>query len=284
MEYSLWFLTYSLSEIVCIVNHFVRLGGRAALEAGVRIGLFLSLGGGTKEELGMPAVFINCAVILLGGALGLLLKSRLPRRLLEALMEAMGLCVVVIGAAGAIATGNMLCVLVCMVAGTGVGALINIEKRLDSLGEALRRRVEKGGAGESGFTQSFVTATLMFCVGAMALVGSLQAGLGDWSVLLSKSVIDGVTAVSLAATLGAGVLFAAVPVLLYQGAVVLLSGALAGVLEEAVITELSAVGGVMILALGLNMLGLRQKPLQVGNMLPAILLPPLYLLLLGNLA
>ena len=125
----------------------------------------------------MPAVFINCAVILLCSALGLLLKRRLPKRLLDALMEAMGLCVVVIGIAGAVATENMLCVLVCLVVGTAIGTLINIEKRLDSLGELLRRRFDGPGEGESSFTQGFVGASLVFCVGAMALVGSLQAGL-----------------------------------------------------------------------------------------------------------
>ena len=177
----------------------------------------------------MPAVFINCAVILLCSALGLLLKRRLPKRLLDALMEAMGLCVVVIGIAGAVATENMLCVLVCLVVGTAIGTLINIEKRLDSLGELLRRRFDGPGEGESSFTQGFVGASLVFCVGAMALVGSLQAGLeGDWSVLLSKSVIDGVTAVSFTAALGVGVLFSVLPVLLYEGGIVLLSGVLAG--------------------------------------------------------
>ncbi len=233
----------------------------------------------------MPAVFINCAVILLCSALGLLLKRRLPKRLLDALMEAMGLCVVVIGIAGAVATENMLCVLVCLVVGTAIGTLINIEKRLDSLGELLRRRFDGPGEGESSFTQGFVGASLVFCVGAMALVGSLQAGLeGDWSVLLSKSVIDGVTAVSFTAALGVGVLFSVLPVLLYEGGIVLLSGVLAGVLSELVIGEMSAVGGVLILALGINMLGMGKRPIPAGNMLPAIFLPPVYLALLGNLA
>ena len=232
----------------------------------------------------MPAVIINAVVVLLCGGLGLLLKERLPRRLLDGLMQAMGLCVMVIGISGAVGTQNMLCVVVCMAAGTLLGTLLDIERHLDGLGERLRRRFDRGGE-ESTFTQGFVTASLMFCVGAMVIVGSIQAGLeGDWTTLLSKTVIDGVTAVGLAATLGIGVLFAAVPVLLYQGTILLLAGLLSGVLGDAVVTEMSAVGGVLILAIGINMLGMSKTPLKPGNMLPAIFLPLVYLPLMGILA
>lgn len=231
----------------------------------------------------MPAVLLNCAVVLVCGGLGLALKERLPQKLLDGLMQAMGLCVMVIGIDGAVSTNNMLCVLVCLVAGTVIGTLLDIEGRLDRLGEALRRRFDRGGSGS--FTQGFVTASLMFCVGAMAIVGSIQAGLeGDWSILLSKTVIDGVTSVSLAAALGAGVLFAAAPLLVYQGGVVLLAGLLSGVLSDAVVGEMSAVGGVLILALGINMLSMSKAPMKAGNMLPAIFLPPFYLALTGILA
>ena len=121
----------------------------------------------------MPAVLLNCAVVLACGGLGLVLKERLPKTLLDGLMQAMGLCVMVIGISGAVATNDMLCVLVCLAAGTVLGTLLNIEGRLDRLGETLRQRFDRGGSGS--FTQGFVTASLMFCVGAMAIVGNAEA-------------------------------------------------------------------------------------------------------------
>ena len=168
--------------------------------------------------------------------------------------------------------------MVCLALGTILGEAINIEKHLDSLGNKLRKRVEKNGGENSTFTEGFVTASLLFCVGAMAIVGSIEAGInGDYSILVSKSVIDGITAVSLSTALGVGVAFSAAPILVYQGGITLLAGLVGGFLQEAVITEMSAVGGCIIIGIGLNMLKLPKKPLKVGNMLPAIFLPLAYL-------
>ena len=227
----------------------------------------------------MLATIINCALILAGSCLGLLLKGKLPERFLTVLIQAIGLCVISIGISSAVSTENTLCVVVCLVVGTLIGQAIDIERRLDSWGDKLRRRFEKNSSGGgSTFTQGFVTASLLFCVGAMAIVGSIQAGIHvDYGILLSKSVIDGISSISLATALGVGVAFAALPVLIYQGGITLLAGAAAAFLQESVITEMGAVGGCIIIGIGLNVLGLPKTPLKVGNMLPAVFLPLAYL-------
>jgi len=226
----------------------------------------------------MIATIINCTLIILGSMLGILLKGKLPQRFLTVLTQALGLCVVGIGMTSAIATNNTLCVVVCLVIGTILGEAINIEKRLDTVGESLRKRFEKNASGNSTFTEGFVSASVLFCVGAMAIVGSINAGIhGDYAVLVSKSVIDGVTAVSMTSVLGIGVAFSAIPILIYQGGLTLLAGLVAPFLQQAVITEMSAVGGCIIVGIGLNMLDLPKDRLRVGNMLPAIFLPLAYL-------
>lgn len=226
----------------------------------------------------MPAVLINCVLIVVGTFLGLALKGKLPERFLTILVQALGLCVLAIGISSAIGTQNTLCVVVCLVLGTLLGELIDIERRLDRLGELLRQRLMKDEGGQSTFTEAFVTASVLFCVGAMAIVGSIKAGIdGDWSILISKSVIDGVFSISLAAAVGIGVAFSALPILVYEGGLTLLAGLVAGFLQEAAITEMSAIGGCIIIGIGLNMLELPRTPLKVGNMLPAIFLPLAYL-------
>lgn len=226
----------------------------------------------------MLAVFINCAFILAGSFLGILLRGRLPARFMDVVMQAMGLVVLSIGMASAIGTDNTLCVVVSLAIGTVIGEAIDIERRLDACGEMLKRRLIREEGSGSTFTQGFVTASLLFCVGAMAIVGAIDAGIyGDYSVLVSKSVIDGVTSISFAATLGIGVAFSALPILIYQGGIVLLAGLVAGFLTDPMITEMSAAGGCIIIGLGVNMLGLRKTPVKVGNMLPAIFVPLAYL-------
>ena len=226
----------------------------------------------------MLGVLINCVLILVGSFLGLRLQGKLPPRFLTVLTQALSLCVLSIGIAGAIKTENTLCVVVCLVLGTLLGEAVNIEKRLDLLGESLRKRLLRQTGPGSTFTEGFVTASLLYCVGAMAIVGAIEAGIHqDYSILVSKSVIDGVTAVSLAMALGIGVAFSALPILVYEGGITLLAVLVAGHLQEAAITEMSAVGGCIIIGIGLNMLKLSQSPLKVGNMLPAIFLPLAYL-------
>ena len=222
----------------------------------------------------MVGVIINVAAVLAGGTLGLLLGGRVPQRLRETIMQGLALCILLIGAQGALETANVLAVIVCMVAGGLLGEALDLEKRLESLGALAERKFAHGGQN-GRFAQGFITASLLFCVGAMAVVGSLNAGLtGDNSTLIAKAALDLVTAVFFAAALGPGVLLAAAAVLVYQGAIALMAGWLAPVLTDAIVTEMSAVGGLLIMGLSFNMLGMAK--IRVGNLLPAIFLPILY--------
>ncbi len=225
----------------------------------------------------MIATIINVILVLAGSLLGLFLRGRLSARFSSAVTAVLGLCVLGIGISGAIATKNTLCVILCMVAGTLLGEGLNIEKRMDGLGEVLRRRLVRG-AGNGRFVEGFVSASILFCVGAMAINGAMEAGmLGKYDILTSKGVIDGVTSITFAAAMGVGVAFSAVPLLLYQGGLTLLFAAVGRVIPERVVLEMSAVGGTIIVAIAINMLGLSKEKLRVGNMLPAIFLPILYL-------
>ena len=231
----------------------------------------------------MLATFINMALVLLGGGLGLLFQNAISERLTAILTQALGLCVLGIGISSALGTENMLCVIVCMVVGTVLGDLLDIERRLEGAGELLRARLIKEESG-SRFTEGFVNASLLFCVGAMAITGSIEAGLNhNYEIIVSKGVIDGVTSISFAAAMGTGVLFSVVPLLIYQGGITLLAGWVGPYLPAAVITEMTAVGGALIVAIAVNMLGLGRERIKVGNMLPAMFLPIAYIPLAGLL-
>ena len=225
----------------------------------------------------MPATFINAGLILLGSLIGLLFKNFIPPRFSSIVTHALGLCVLGIGISSAVGTQNALCVIVCMVAGTILGEALRIEDRLDSVGGALQRRLMKAG-GSSRFTEGFMNASVLFCVGAMAITGSLNAGLnGDYTVLVSKGVIDGVTSITYAAIFGVGTAFSVVPLILYQGGLTLLAQFVGPYLPQDVVVEMSAVGGTIIVGIALNMLGLPREKIRVGNMLPAMFLPMAYL-------
>lgn len=226
---------------------------------------------------------INFAFIVAGALLGLLLRRFIKDSLKETVMQALGLVVLFVGIIGAAAGGlaikegalvsqSTLIMIFSLVLGAICGQLINIEKRLDALGAFCEK---KFAGGSKGFSQGFVSATLLFAVGAMAVVGALENGLtGNFDVLLAKSCIDGSVALVLAATLGAGVAASAVPVFLYEGLIALLSSYLSPYLTAMVISQMSLVGSVLIFGIGLNMLNLTK--LKVSNMLPAVFVPMLW--------
>ena len=225
----------------------------------------------------MIAAVINAVLVAVGSLIGLIFKNKIKEKYANAIMVGLALCVFLIGITGAVKTQNILCVIICMALGIVIGELLRIEDRLNSLGNKLKAKVEKNGTG-GRFTEGFMSATLLFCVGSMAIMGSMEAGLNhDYSIILSKSVIDGITAVTFAAAMGVGVAFSALGVLIYQGIITLLAIWIGPFLPEAVVTEMSAVGGLLIVALSFNMLGLTEKKLRVGNMLPAIFLPIAYI-------
>ena len=237
-----------------------------------------------KEVFPMPAVWINMLLVLCGSVLGLSLKSRFSPRAGQAVMKCLGLCVLGIGLSSLLAGEDTLCLIICMVIGTLLGEWIDIEGKMDALGELLKRKFMKD-RGDNRFVEGFVTATVVYCVGAMAINGSLAAGLNqDYSVIISKGVIDGVSAITFSAAMGVGVAFSVIPILLYQGGLTLLAGAVGPYLPDAVVVEMSAVGGAIIVGIAFNLLDLPREKLKVGNMLPAVFLPIAYLPLAQRLA
>ena len=227
----------------------------------------------------MIATVINAALVLVGSILGLLLKNKISDRFSSVVTQALALCVLSIGISMAVGTQNTLCVIICMVLGVMLGEALKIEDRLDGAGEFLRRKLIKNeGGSNSRFTEGFVTATLLYCVGAMAITGSIEAGLNhNYSIIVSKGVIDGVTSITFAAAMGIGVAFSILPLMIYQGAITLLAAVVGPYLPPEVITEMSAVGGIAIMGIAVNMLNVPNLKIKVGNMLPGIFLPIAYI-------
>ncbi|MDO4493313.1 MAG: DUF554 domain-containing protein [Clostridia bacterium] len=217
----------------------------------------------------MLGTLANVAAILVGGCIGLLIKKGVPQRLADTIMGGVALCVLLIGIQGALGSDNTLLVILSVVLGGALGTLLDLNGKLERLGDFAQRKFAKDS---DTFAQGFVSASILFCVGAMAVVGSLESGLkNDHATLLAKSLLDGITSVILASSLGAGVLLSALPILLYQGGITLLAGVLAPVLGTAVVAEMSAVGSLLIVMIGLNMLKLTE--LKIADYLPAIFLP-----------
>jgi len=223
----------------------------------------------------MLGVWANAAAIVLGGLLGCLLRGGIREKLRQAINYGLALCVIIIGVNGALKTSNTLAMIVSVIVGSVLGEFMRIEDGIERLGNWAQSKLAKG---DTGFAAGFVNASLLFCVGAMAVVGALEAGLQNKpDTLLAKSALDGVFSIILASSFGPGVIFSAVPILIYQGGIALLSGVLAPLLTDALINEMSAVGSLLIIGIGVNSMGFLKDRIRVGNMLPAILIPCLYL-------
>ncbi len=226
----------------------------------------------------MPGVgtAVNVATVVAGTVAGVVLGERLPERVRTTVLQVVGLMTLVIGLREATTTHNVVFPLVSLLLGAVAGEALRIEERLDGIGERLRRRVERASEpGSSRFTEGFVAASFLFCVGPLTLLGSIRDGLGgpDASqLLLVKAALDGVVAVVFASTLGWGVGFSALTVLVVQGGLTAGAGAADRVLTERMVTEMTATGGVMILGIGLRLLDLRQ--VRVASLLPALFLAP----------
>ena len=216
---------------------------------------------------------LNALTVLIGGTIGSLVGNRLPQRIHEALFGVLGLFTVLIGLMGALTTKNPLIVLGSLLLGTIVGEIINIEAGLERAGEWLQKRLARTG---STLSEAFVTASLVFCVGPLSVLGSLDNGLsGDTTKLVIKATLDGFAALAIGATLGWGVLLAIITVLVYQGGLSLGAHAIAPLLmsNADAITELTAAGGLILVAVGLKLLKIRD--LRVANYLPALVFAPL---------
>ncbi len=231
----------------------------------------------------MTGVLVNVAAVIIGSTIGLLLKKGIPERVSKAVMTAIGLCTVYIGIDGALEGSNTVVLIVSMALGTAAGTLIDIEGKIEKLSVFVERKFSKKADGKTNAAQGFITASLLFCIGAMTIVGALNAGLhGDNKLLYTKAVLDLISSCMLASTLGIGVLFASLFVLVYQGGLVLLAGLLQGLLTDAaLVAEITCAGSVMIIGLGLNILGVTK--LKVANYLPALLFVPLIYYLAGFL-
>lgn len=211
---------------------------------------------------------VNVGTVILGASIGLLVKKGIPERLQNVIMQAVALAVLFIGIKGFSDSNNTMVLILSMVIGTVVGTLINLDGMINKVALKIEDKFSKKG----GFASGFVTSTLLFCTGGMTVVGALNSGLsGDHTVQFSKAVLDLITSTILASSMGYGVLFAFVPLFIYQGGITLLAGVLSPLLSTVIIGEMSAVGSVLIVALSLNMLKLTD--IKIMNMIPAIFLP-----------
>jgi len=217
---------------------------------------------------------VNSAAIVLGGGIGLVLKKGLSDRLANAVMNALALCVLYIGVSGMLKGENILITILSMVAGTLVGDGLQLDKKINQLGDTIEKMVASPNEGVS-VSKGFVTASLLFCVGAMAIVGALQSGLtGNHDTLFAKSLIDGIAAIVMASSLGIGVLLSAGLILVYEGGISLFANVLAPLLTDSVINEMTCVGSLLIVGLALNMLKLTD--LKIMNYAPAVFFPILF--------
>ena len=217
---------------------------------------------------------VNSEAIILGGSIGLALKKGLSDRIASAVMNALALCVLYIGVSGILKGENILITILSMVFGTLVGEWIDLDKKINQLGDEIESRVSSENK-EHSVSNGFVTASLLFCVGAMAIVGALQSGLtGNHDTLFAKSLIDGIAAIVMASSLGIGVLLSAGLILVYEGGITLFANVLAPLLTDSVINEMTCVGSLLIVGLALNMLKLTN--LKIMNYAPAVFFPILF--------
>ena len=228
----------------------------------------------------------NIAAILVGAAIGLIIKGGLKQRFQDTIMNALGLAVMFVGISGALQglfviedgnleTSNMMIMIVSLAIGAFFGEWIDIESKLEQLGNFLKKAIKVKGEKGLNFVEGFVSSSLLFCIGAMAIIGSLQDGLsGDASMLYAKSFIDGIAAIFFASTLGIGVFFSVIPLGLYQGGITLSAQYIEPYLSEQLISNLSFIGSILIFGIGINMIF--GKKIKCGNLLPAVLVPVVY--------
>ncbi|EHI99322.1 protein of unknown function DUF554 [Clostridium sp. DL-VIII] len=234
----------------------------------------------------MLGTIVNSLAIIGGCLIGLIVKGRLTEKISKTIMNGLALCVLYIGISGALKGQDTLQIIICIAIGALIGEIIDIDNKLSNLGEFIEKKINgkrKDATKEKiSIAEGFVTSSLLFCVGAMAVVGSLQSGLqGNNSTLFAKSILDGVSSIIFASSLGIGVMLSSIAIFIYQGSIALLAGGLSTVLTDSVIANMSAVGSLLIVGLGFNMLGVSK--IKVANLLPAIFLPIIYGVIYGLL-
>jgi uncharacterized membrane protein YqgA involved in biofilm formation len=218
---------------------------------------------------------VNTIAIIVGSLLGLVFRGGIPQKYNVTIMQALSLAVILIGLKMAFKTNAILLVIFSLVIGSLLGEFLKIENRLENLGKRLESKFAKGG---DGIAKGFVVASLVYCVGSMAIVGSMESGLtGNHQTLFAKSALDGLSSIIFASSLGIGVLFSSISVFVYQGFITLTSTLLKPFLIQTVIDQMSGVGGLLIMAIGFNLLEIQK--IKVGNMLPSIFTPLFYFML-----
>lgn len=222
----------------------------------------------------LRGTIVNVFVIVIGSLLGNLLQSRFPKGIQERAMQGMGLAVLLIGLRMALTDNRSLLIIISLILGAAIGETLRIEENLNRAGIFLEKRFHRSGDGAS-FAEGFLRASLLFCVGAMAIMGSLQEGItGDPSILYAKSALDGFSSMAFASTMGLGVAFSALPVFIYQGSIALSAQYVEAFLTAPAIDLMTSTGGLLIVGIGINMLEIGR--IKVGNLLPAIFIALLF--------
>lgn len=227
----------------------------------------------------MTGTIVNTIGIIIGSLLGLKIKKGLSKRYNDIIMEAIPLAVLFIGISGAITnmtkSTEPILFIIALLLGAIIGEFLNIELQLNRLSDLLQKLSKNNK--NNNFAKGFVSATLIFCVGTMAILGAIEGGLkGDNTILYAKTILDTVTSIILASTFGIGVLFSALSVFIYQGLITIFAQFFNEIITDAMLVEISIVGGILIFSLGISMLGI--KKIKSANMLPAILIPFIYYL------
>jgi uncharacterized membrane protein YqgA involved in biofilm formation len=218
----------------------------------------------------VKGTIVNVIAIFLGCSVGFILKGKFPENIGKIVMQALGLASLLIGIQMALKTNNILLLIFSLVIGGIIGEIMGIEEGLERFGERVQLKFKSNTTSEK-FVEGFVTASLLYCVGSMAIMGALKEGIsGNPDILYTKSLLDGLTSIAFTAAMGIGVLFSVIPVFLYQGGITMLARLIKDFLSPEVINEMTAVGGILILGIGFELLKI--KKIKIGNLLPAILI------------
>lgn len=220
----------------------------------------------------LTGTLINAAAIVVGGSVGLILKGGIPKKIKITMLQGVGLCVLLIGILGLDKVNNEMVVIISVVIGAIIGEAIDIDQRFENLGLKIEKAFK---GGKSNVAEGFVTCSLLFCVGAMAITGALESGLmGKHNILSSKAILDGITSVIFASTMGVGVVLSGASVFIYQGIIAVGASFVKDILGAYAISDMTAIGSLLIIAIGFNLLNITK--IKIANLLPAVFLPILY--------
>lgn len=230
----------------------------------------------------MLGTIANTGAIITGSCIGLMIHSRLSERMIQIIFQGLGLCTFMIGAGMALRSENMLLIVISIVLGSIIGQIIDIDKYIRCLAEYIQRQSSRSNPDKEAdaseqeknknrFTEGFLTASMMFCIGSMAILGAIEDGMGETpNLLFTKSIMDGISSVAFASSFGIAILFSSIPVFFYQGGLTLFAAFLMNYMSEGMITDLTAVGGILLIGVAINILKI--KEIQVTNMLPSLII------------